>query len=70
MKKTTLDIKSIVSCGASVILDAKKYTTLDLKAIASLCTNGNTITIKNASSKTTLELKALAEFENVILDLT
>lgn len=70
MKKTTIDVNAIVANGASVILDARDYNLLELKNIASSCKNGNTITIKNASSMTTMNLKSLAASKNVILDLT
>lgn len=71
MKKTTLDVKEIVVCGGSVILDATEYNLTSLRDIAVVCkSKGTTLTLKNAKTKTTYDLKQLAIFGCVIFDLT
>lgn len=61
MSFTVLDLKNILpSCGG-MILDAKRYTTLDLKIIASSASDKQaTIILKNLDGKTTLDLKNIA----------
>lgn len=71
MKKTTTDIKDIVVCGGSVILDAGEYSIADLRDIAVVCRGKETkLILKNAKEKSTYDLKQLAVFGCVTFDLT
>lgn len=71
MRKSVASIKDIVTVGGSVILDANEYTTLDLKEIAVICKSRDSkLILKNAKVKSTVDLKELALFKSVILDLT
>ncbi|WP_250674855.1 hypothetical protein LZ906_006660 [Paraclostridium ghonii] len=71
MKKTTVDVKDIVLCGGSVILDATEYTISNLKDIALVCrSKGTTLILKNAKQKTTYDLKQLALLGCITFDLT
>lgn len=59
--KTTLDLQSIISSGGSVVVDAGRKTTLDLKSLAIAAKiSGTTLILKNASRKTTLDCKVIA----------
>ena len=71
MRKSVASIKDIVTVGGSVILDANEYTTLALKEIAVICKSRDIkLILKNAKVKSTVDLKELALFKSVILDLT
>ena len=58
--KTGLDLKSIAQAGGSLVVDAIKYTALDLKGVASALNKGTTLTIKNADKFTALDCKGIA----------
>lgn len=68
--RSTMDIKKIVAAGGGVILDASKYSTLDLKSIAG--TAKATVTLKNASEFSTMDLKNIAAAGNghVVFDFS
>lgn len=58
---TTLEIRSILSTGGNVIVDASKFTALELRTMASTAqSKGVKITIHNADSKTALECRGIA----------
>ncbi|WP_066164092.1 hypothetical protein [Aliarcobacter cryaerophilus] len=60
MAKTVTDLKSIISSGANISIDAS-YTTTDIKALVQLAkSKGLNVTIRNASAKTTTDLKSIA----------
>lgn len=58
---TALEIKTLISSGGNVIVDATKFTTLELRTMASdAYSNGVKITIRQAYSKTSLECRDIA----------
>jgi hypothetical protein len=61
MDLTIMDLKGIAAAGGGMIIDASKYSTSDLKAIAAAArTSGAQIILKNISSKTSIDMKAIA----------
>lgn len=68
--KSTIDLKRIAAAGGGLVLDASKFSTLDLKALASA--SKSTITLKNVSEMSTMDMKSIASAGNghVIFDLT
>lgn len=58
---TALEIRTILSSGGNVTVDASKFTALELRTMASAAhSSGTNITIRNASSKTALECRSIA----------
>ena len=73
MPKSTDDIARLVSLGARVVLDADGRSIDNLAHLVSIAVeNGATLTIRNASGKSTEELERLASAggDKVVLDLT
>lgn len=68
--KSAMDLKRIVAAGGGLVLDATKYSALDLKTIAA--TAKADITIKNVSEMSTMDMKNIAAAGNghVIFDMT
>ena len=70
---TLADLRSIISSNGSIIINASKYVTSDLKTIASTASSGNAkIYIKNASRLTISDLKSIASAGkgSVVFDFT
>ncbi|MCS5423095.1 MULTISPECIES: hypothetical protein [Psychrilyobacter] len=67
---TISELKSIGGCGVGFTLDASKYSTLDLISIAEEIKG--TMTLKNASIKSALDLKSIADInpEKIVFDFT
>lgn len=61
MKKSTLELRSIVSTGGCVVINANNYSTLELKTIAA-CTNNNggQLVIQHAIRLSSLECRSIA----------
>lgn len=58
---TALEIRTILSSGGNVVVDATKFTALELRTMASTAqSNGTKITIRNANTKTALECRGIA----------
>ena len=51
MNKTKLETIAIAEAGASLVLDGKKYTKLELIAIAKVIQDGCTLEVQNSDSK-------------------
>lgn len=68
--RSTLDLKRIAAVGGGLVLDASKYSTLDLKAIAASAKSD--IVLKNVSEMSTMDIKNIASAGNghVIFDMT
>lgn len=61
MAFTALELKDIAASGGGIILDAKGYTTLELREIAIEAFKGKVkLTLKNVNSKTAFELRGIA----------
>jgi hypothetical protein len=61
MAITTADLKEIARAGGGIRIDAAGYATADIKEIGrAVGASGATIILKNADTKTTEELKAIA----------
>lgn len=61
MKKTVLELQSIVFSGGSVIVDATEYSASTLQSIAFTAkTHGAQVTIRKASCLTTSQCKSIA----------
>ena len=67
---STLDLKRVVAAGGGLVLDASKYSTLDLKAFAASAKAN--IILKNVSDMSTMDMKNIASAGNghVIFDMT
>jgi hypothetical protein len=73
MYHPTLDLRSILCNKGSLIIDASKYDVLDLQSLANAATtNGCTITFKNLTKFTILDINAIASNgkRSVIFDFT
>jgi hypothetical protein len=73
MPKSTDDIARLVSLGASVVLDADGRSIDNLAHLVSIAVEkGATLTIRNASEKSTEDLERLASMggDKVVLDLS
>lgn len=73
MVLSVLDLKGIAASGASIILDARPFSTLDLKSIAASASGKQTqIVLKNLQGKSVLDLKGIAASGNgcVVFDFT
>lgn len=58
---TTSDIRSIITAGGNIILDASKFTSSDLRGIATTASSQNvSLLLKNASKLTTSDLRGIA----------
>lgn len=58
---TASDIRSIINAGGNIILDASKYTSSDLRSIATTASSQNvSLLLKNASKHTTSDLRSIA----------
>ena len=61
MKKSSLELRSLLISGGSLIVDASAYSPLELKSLAIVAkANGSKITIRNASLLSTLECRSIA----------
>ncbi len=70
---SVLDIKSIITSGGGMILDAKQFSVIDLKSIANLAAGKQIqIVLKNLQGKSTIDLKSIAFSGNgyVVFDFT
>lgn len=56
--RSTVDLKRVAAAGAGFVLDAGKFSPLDLKAIVSSAKG--TVTIKNVKDLSTMDMKAIA----------
>jgi len=67
-----MDYKSIASSGGGFILDASRFTVMDLKSIASSASGKGYVTIKNLAHFTVMDLKSIASSGggHVIFDFT
>lgn len=73
MISSVLDLKSILGNKANLIIDASKYSVLDLQTLANTAfTNEHTITFKNLSKFTILDINGIASNGkgSVIFDFT
>ena len=73
MPKSTDDIARLVSLGASVVLDAEGRSIDNLSHLVSIAVEKDaTLTIRNASGKSTEDLERLASMggDRVVLDLS
>lgn len=74
MKKSVLELKSIISAGGSIVINAQDYMPLELKSLASSTRiNDGKIYIKNAHKLTTLACKNIVlsgNQGNIIFDFT
>lgn len=70
--KTSLELKGIAQAGGILVVDANKYTGLELKGVASVLRQGTTLTIKNADKLSSLECKGIAAAapDQVIFDFS
>lgn len=61
MKKTSLELRSIVSAGGCVVINANDYSTLEMKTIAA-CTNNNggQLILQHAVRLSSLECRSIA----------
>ncbi|GAB3721196.1 hypothetical protein GCM10027594_01510 [Hymenobacter agri] len=61
MSKTATDLEGIARAGGGMSLDATQYTTTALQGIGrAASSSGATIVIRNAGTKTTTDLQAIA----------
>ncbi|MEM5435950.1 hypothetical protein [Paraburkholderia diazotrophica] len=61
MNKSVTDLKAIAAAGGGMVLDARKFSTTDLKSIAANAKGkGSTVFLNNVKSKSTTDLKAIA----------
>lgn len=61
MKKTSLELRSLLISGGNLVVDATLYSPLELRALAIAAkANGSRISIRNASSLSTLECRNIA----------
>lgn len=68
--RSALDLKRIVAAGGGMIIDASKYSTLDLKSIAAAAKTK--VIMQNVSEISVMDLKSIAAAGNgnVIFDMT
>jgi hypothetical protein len=68
--RSALDLKRIAAAGGGMILDASKFSTLDLKTIAASAKAD--IILKNVSAVSTMDLKNIAAVGNghIVIDMT
>lgn len=69
MAISALDLEAMVRCGASVIINAKDYSTNDIILVVSSAKEGQ-VTLKNAVALGTSDLIRISSYKNVILDFT
>ena len=70
--KTTANLIAIINSGAGIIIDGSTRSTTSLQQIAQAATTaGVTVTFKNISQKTTVNLQSIAQLGNgkVIFEL-
>ena len=61
MKKTSIELRSLLISGGNLIIDASSLSPLELRSLAIVAkANGSHITIRNASQYTTLECRSIA----------
>lgn len=61
MKKSSLELRSLLISGGNLIVDATSFSPLELRALAIVAkANGSKITIRNASSLSTLVCRGIA----------
>lgn len=61
MTKSVTDLRAIAASGGGMVLDARKYSAMDLRAIASSANGkGSRIFLNNVDSKSTMDLRAIA----------
>jgi len=72
MAKSTADLSALVAAGAGVVIDAERYSTADLVAIAGSAAAGVRLHIKNVSFKSRADLQAIAAAAtgSVVFDFT
>lgn len=59
---SSLDLQMIARSGGNIIVEAKPYTALDLRMVASACKESNaTLTILGASKFTSLDCQMIAK---------
>lgn len=68
--RSAIDLKRVVAAGGGLIIDATKFSALDIKAIAAAAKAD--IIIKNVSEMSTMDMKNIASAGNghVVFDLT
>lgn len=68
--KSAIDLKRVVAAGGGLILDASRYSTLDLKSLAASAKAD--IVLKNVSEMSAMDMKNIASAGNghVIFDLS
>lgn len=68
--RSALDLKRVAAAGGGLIIDASKYSTLDLKTIASGAKAD--IILKNTAGISAMDLKSIAAVGNghVVFDMT
>lgn len=68
--RSAMDLKRVVAAGGGLIIDASKYSILDLKGIAAVAKTD--IVLKNVSEMSAMDMKNIATAGNghVIFDMT
>lgn len=61
MKKSSLELRSLLISGGNLVVDATSYSPLELRSLAIVAkANGSQITVRNASLLSTLECRSIA----------